>query len=546
MSKADAREANARHRILLELGEGGTAHVYLAVARGPGDFNKLVVLKVLRADLLHSAEVRPLFLREARVAARLNHPHVVQTYEVLDEGESPIIVMEYLEGQPLSRILQRSTPPEAALGVAGNIRVLADALAGLHHAHEATDFDGTPFQLVHRDFSPHNIFVTYDGQTKVLDFGIAHTQGQERSLTGSIRGKVGYMAPEQMTGEEVDRRTDIFAAGMVLWEILTGTRPWKTRSDVAIMNQVLNGEIPPPREVEPSVPERLDRLCMKALAQKREDRFSTAALFQQELEDALTTLGSPLSAREIGRRVGVLFDRERRETKKVIQERVNRIEDPDDEVVGKLGDLIGTRSRAIAMTGKRPARKSVLGMAAAVILLSAAGAAAIVAVRSPRAPVSNDVAPTSVPSVQPTSSARALPAPPLASTQIEFRIRATPNDARLFFDDEPLAGNPVVHSAKGDGTEHSVRAEAPGHEPQTVTVMADKDAEVVLRLSPTHTRAAAGSRSAGGGGGGATASVSAGPAATIIPAPPQPPPNGCNPPYYFDAQGVKRFKRECL
>jgi serine/threonine-protein kinase len=535
MSKADARRANARHRILLELGEGGTAHVYLAVARGPGDFNKLVVLKVLRGDLVHNAEVRPLFLREARVAARLNHPHVVQTYEVLDEGESPVIIMEYLEGQPLSRILQRTTPPEAALGLAGNLRVLVDALAGLHYAHEATDFDGTPFQLVHRDFSPHNIFVTYDGQTKVLDFGIAHTYGQDRSLTGTIRGKVGYMAPEQMTGDAVDRRTDIFAAGMILWQILTGTRPWKTLNDVAIMNQVLNGEIPSPRDVDPNVSENLDRLCMKALAQNRDDRFATAAVFQQELEDALATLGNPPSSREIGRRVGVLFDQERRDTKRVIQSRMNRVDDAAEDVAGahvKLGDLIAARTRTTALV--RPSRTRTAG---AVVLLVTLGAAAAATAIMARQPSPHDVPITPLPPSIPAPPSAAAPASSTPA-DIDLRIRALPSEARLFFDDQPLASNPAVLSTRNDGALHSVRAEAPGHDPQTVTVTADKDAEVVLTLSPTHTRPEpwSPSRSAA-----AVSAVASTPTTT-----PQPAAPSCTPPYYFDAQGVKRFKRECL
>src|SRR5882672_1439401 len=160
-SERDGPGGLGKHTILVELGRGGMADVYLAVARGPADFHKLVVLKRLRADLAQDPSFREMALGEARIAARLNHPNVVQTYEVLSDGERPVIVMEYLEGQSLSSVLGRVR--DGMFSIALRLRVLADALAGLHHAHQLTDFDGQAFGLVHRDFTPYNIFLGYDG-----------------------------------------------------------------------------------------------------------------------------------------------------------------------------------------------------------------------------------------------------------------------------------------------------------------------------------------------------------------------------------------------
>ncbi len=218
---------DGRFRVIAEVGEGGMAKVYLAVARGFSGFNKLVVLKSLRSNLASDRACVDMFLHEARLAARLNHPNVVQTYEVIEEDGRPVMVMEYLEGQPLSQIAVRAQA-DKRFTLSMRLHVLCDVLAGLHYAHELRDFDGTALDLVHRDVSPQNIFVTFEGQVKLLDFGIAkvvHTSAPAETDAGVLKGKVLYMAPEQIAGEALDRRADIFAVGVMLWEALAGERP---------------------------------------------------------------------------------------------------------------------------------------------------------------------------------------------------------------------------------------------------------------------------------------------------------------------------------
>src|SRR5262245_45560386 len=200
-----------KYQLIANLGHGGMADVYLSVVHGPVGFNKLTVIKRLRPSLAEEQEFLAMFLDEARLAARLNHPNVVQTNEVAEIEGQYYIAMEYLDGQPLNRILTRAqkagTLPRELL-----IRVVADCLAGLHYAHELADYDGSPLGVVHRDASPHNIFVTYDGQTKVVDFGIAKAATRSAETRGGVlKGKVAYMAPEQARSGEVDRRSDVFA-----------------------------------------------------------------------------------------------------------------------------------------------------------------------------------------------------------------------------------------------------------------------------------------------------------------------------------------------
>ncbi len=308
-----------KYRLIAELGHGGMAEVFLAIASGPAGFNKLVVLKQIRDQLADDPEFLAMFLDEARLAARLNHPNVVQTNEVGEDGRRYFIAMEYLEGQPLNRIVQRLAK-DGRLSLWMHVRILIDALAGLHYAHELADFDGTPLQVVHRDATPHNIFVTYAGQVKVVDFGIAKALGSSaETRAGVLKGKISYMAPEQALGEKVDRRADVFAVGIMLWEALAGRRPFKGHNDVVILQKLVAGEIPSPGTVRDDIPELLEAICMKALARDREERYATAEDMAHALEAALEKLGERPQLRAVGDLVTRTFADERVRIRAVIE-----------------------------------------------------------------------------------------------------------------------------------------------------------------------------------------------------------------------------------
>ena len=331
--------AFAKYRPIAELGQGGMAQVFLALASGPVGFNKLVVIKQIREQFADDPEFLTMFLDEARLAARLNHPNVVQTNEVGGDGKRYFICMEYLEGQPLNRIFSRlgpgrgpqdptpgdeggtaSKPPPSGLTRGMQLRILIDALTGLHHAHELCDFDGRALQVVHRDATPHNIFLTYAGQVKVVDFGIAKAlSSSSETRTGVLKGKVAYMAPEQAMGEKVDRRADIFTVGMILWEVLAGKRLFKGVPDVAVLQKIVNGGIPSPRTIDPDVPEQLEAICMKALAHNREDRYATAAEMAAALEAATDASGERGSVRDAGRLIDEFFAGERAKIKQLVE-----------------------------------------------------------------------------------------------------------------------------------------------------------------------------------------------------------------------------------
>ncbi len=309
-----------KYRPIAELGHGGMAEVFLAVSSGPAGFNKLVVVKQIRPQFAEDPDFLTMFLDEARLAARLNHPNVVQTNEVgQDESGRYFICMEYLEGQPLNRIINR-LGQSGAISIGMQCRVLVDALAGLHYAHELNDFDGSPLEVVHRDVTPHNVFVTYTGQAKVVDFGIAKAMSSSaETRTGVLKGKVAYMAPEQAMGEKVDRRADVFGMGMVLWEVLAGRRLYKGVTDVAILHKIVNADIPRPSTQRPDIPAAVEEVCMKALARDVENRYQTAADFATALEEALDASGDRSTLRELGKILDKHFEADRARVRALVE-----------------------------------------------------------------------------------------------------------------------------------------------------------------------------------------------------------------------------------
>ncbi|MGZ3416218.1 MAG: serine/threonine protein kinase [Polyangiales bacterium] len=314
-----------RHRLIAEIGRGGMAEVFLAVTQGPGGFHKLVVVKRLRTQLHEDPEFVAMFLDEARLAARLAHPNVVQTIEVGEDRGRHFMVMEYLDGQPLHRIVARARTG-GGFPLRMQLRVIADVLAGLHYAHELRDFDGSPLGVVHRDVSPHNVIVTYDGQCKLLDFGIAKAlDSTSETRAGVLKGKVVYMAPEQARLEKVDRRADLFAVGMMLWEAGAGRRMWKNASDSAVLPQLIEGKLVPLLDVNPEAPPRLAQICARALMMDPRDRHATAADMQRDVEALIDELGERPNRRAIGENVSAIFADQRERVRATIEEQLRRV-----------------------------------------------------------------------------------------------------------------------------------------------------------------------------------------------------------------------------
>jgi serine/threonine protein kinase len=308
-----------KYQLVAEIARGGMGIVYLAVAHGPARFSKLLVVKELKPELVEDGNFLEMFLEEARLAARLSHPNIVQTYEIGAEGNRHYMVMDYLEGVTLARALRKKSEK---FTLPMQIRIMCEILQGLDYAHSLKDFDGTPLGIVHRDATPQNVFITFDGTVKLVDFGIAKAlDSTVETRTGVLKGKPAYMAPEQIGGD-VDPRADVFAVGVMVWEAVVGHRMWHKKGDVEVLTNIIKGQIPTLKETKPDAPEQLIRICDRALAKNREDRYPTAADFQADLEAYLVASKTEVSPREVGKVIGEMFATERMTTRSTIEQHI--------------------------------------------------------------------------------------------------------------------------------------------------------------------------------------------------------------------------------
>jgi serine/threonine protein kinase len=257
------------------IASGGMATVHLGRLLGPAGFSRTVAIKQLRSGLAADAESAAMFLEEARLASRIHHPNVVSPLDVVLLGDEAFIVMEYVHGESLSRLMKLK--PEVPVPAAIATAIAGQVLLGLHAAHRATSEDGEPLGLVHRDVSPQNILLTPEGVARLVDFGIAKaTSRSPQTASGILKGKFAYMAPEQVSVAPVDCRTDLFAAGIVLWEMLTGRRLFFADTPAGCVQKIMQLTIVPPSQLVPEVPRALDEVVLKALAREAEDRFEDA------------------------------------------------------------------------------------------------------------------------------------------------------------------------------------------------------------------------------------------------------------------------------
>jgi serine/threonine-protein kinase len=495
-----------KYRLVAEIGSGGMADVSLAMIEGPTGlgFSKLLVIKRLRPNLMEDEEFVAMLVDEARLAARLNHPNVVQTVEVGDVDGRYYIAMEHLEGQPLQRIQQRAARG-TALPARMQYRVLYDVLGGLHHAHQLTDYDGTPLEVVHRDVSPHNVFVTYDGVAKVVDFGIAKVDGRRvETRTGVVKGKLTYMAPEQALAAAVDRRADVFSAGVILWEIATGQRMWKGLQDTDILRCLIAGKVPTsPRSVAPDVDEELDRICQRALAVGPDDRYPTALAFQKDLQTYLVASGQEATTRDVAKTVTQMFAAERLRMRQRIEAKLAEISSGEvSSALPVLNEPLSGSNPNLAMVNSQkaaslepgsnrpadasrpPAARSkgkrrpagsrmmswlvIAALLTGFLLVDSPWRARLLEWRGALAPVSQ-VARLPVNAIR---RPRAL----------RLTLRAAPPEAAFFIDDGPKLDNPYVGVVAADGLEHKIRVVAVGHVERTriVPFVEDIDVEVAL------------------------------------------------------------------
>ena len=262
---------------------GGMAEIFRGKSIGAEGFEKVVAIKRILPHFSEDEGFVTMFKDEARVAAQLTHANVVQIFDFDEVDGLFYIAMEYVEGQDLKRVLDMGAKHAKPLSIAQSVYILIEASQGLHYAHTRV-VDGTPLNIIHRDVSPHNIMVSFNGEVKIMDFGIAKAASRStKTRVGTVKGKCAYMSPEQARGKPLDGRSDLFALGVTLWEMLTGKRLFVGESDFETLNNVLKAEVPPPSELNPEVPKDLEAIVLKSLARDRENRQADVGQFVSEL-----------------------------------------------------------------------------------------------------------------------------------------------------------------------------------------------------------------------------------------------------------------------
>lgn len=339
---ASAPRALGRYEIIGVLARGGMGTVYLARHSGEAGFQRLYAVKVMHPHLADDASFVDMLLDEARLAARLHHPNVVPIVDLGSQDGSHYVVMEYVEGCSLAALLaiHRDVRPPRLL-----IPLMLDALSGLHAAHVLTDDDGNPMNLVHRDVSPHNILVGIDGSARITDFGVAKAESSIHSTQpGQLKGKLAFMSPEHFrNSEKLDRRSDIFSAGAMLWSALTGRKLFLAASDAETLTNVLTMEIKAPSTVGLKPPAALDAVCMRALERDPDKRFPNALEMEEALRDAAMAAGVLGSKREVAAWISSSFEQELSDRRSVIRATVSQMGSSPGSFPGSTSSVSGFR-----------------------------------------------------------------------------------------------------------------------------------------------------------------------------------------------------------
>jgi serine/threonine protein kinase len=463
-----------KYELLAELASGGMATVFVARHVGVGGLERLVVIKRVHPHLLRLPSFSEMFRDEARVASLVRHPNVVPLLDVVDSDGELLIVLEYVESVSLAALMRHAQAHHHRLPVAVAARILADILAGLHAAHEAKDTRGRGLSVVHRDVSPQNVIVGVDGVSRLIDFGIAKAAARATETTGgTLKGKLAYMSPEQTRGASLDRRSDLFSAGIVLFEALTGQRLFHSdgSDNTHVLLDILLEPIPDPSSLAPEVPPALDAVVQKALERVREDRFQTAVEFQEALSAALTPASAGEVAAVVGRFSGVAITRQRDELRAVLEglapPRVHfgasgavvpRLSDGDSAVASTvLAKSVETPSMRV-VTETNPRLRRVRGVAFAALATFACFVAVTMVLASRRTEGSTGQTALTVDTAPPPSPPSGSAAPPEASAAAEADREAPVESGGLDAGSEtaqsPSAARPVTkgrggHPARG-------------------------------------------------------------------------------------------------
>jgi len=500
--------------LLRLLATGGMAELFLAQQRSVAGFEKLLVVKRILPHLARDSVFIEMLLSEARIAATLNHPNIAHVYDVGVHDGNYYIAMELIRGEDLRSIVRQMRKKDvAAFPLEHAVAVGIGCLAGLAYAHETTDLDGQPLELVHRDVSPQNVVVSFSGDVKLVDFGIAKAgrSRMEDTHAGRLKGKIPYMSPEQASGREIDSRSDLFSLGIVLYELSTGRRLFKGPSELESLKMITEGGIPPARSLNPRVPEPLEGILMKLLARDPDDRYQRARDAQADLEAFVRETRMPVSPLSFGAFVSELFEEEIVQQEAMLQEARQvalATTEPPPAVGGGTtsvapGEPAGSDRGAASPGASTPAPVAAPGPVAAgpssappapapapgvpfgrvvALVVAVALAAGLLAwLLRPSGGTPKDAAPTPAPSAAPDPAPTA-PVPTTAS----IRVSTEPPGAAVHLDGGDTGETtPVVLEGLTADARHEIRVERDGYAAESVapTLSPGTTTELALTLS---------------------------------------------------------------
>jgi eukaryotic-like serine/threonine-protein kinase len=460
-----------QYLLMTPLAQGGMAEIWLARQSGPKGFERLVVIKRMIDALESDPEHIEMFLTEARLAAQLNHPHVIQIFDLGEIEQSLYLVMEYLDGENLSVVRRMGLKHQLPLLDQHAVRLMSWAADGLHYAHTRIGVDGRPLGIVHRDISPQNLFATFDGGLKVLDFGVAKIASQH-TQSGKLKGKLGYMSPEQARGEPIDARSDVFALGIVLFEQLTRSRLFPNLDETQILGAIAHGTMPRPTERRADLDRDLDLILLKTLAPRREERFQSARELQEALEGWLQKNGHVVTTSDLADYLRTLFARRIHDRRQLIEAAMRAEMTPNSaRNVQRLAARTATTSAITSKSGANPAPASaappparswiplILGTALAAISVAGITVGLLSKTEKPVTPV-----------------AVVRPPPPAAPILV---IGSNPPGASISIDGKPSGTAPATVETLQVG-EHEVEATLEGHQPVKRMVVLPRPGERVL------------------------------------------------------------------
>ncbi len=482
------------YRLLVSLGVGGMGQVWAAHdTSAPGE--RVVALKTNHST---GAEALRVLWDEARLASLIQHPNVCPVYELAEAEDMSFLVMQWCDGATFHDILEASPGSQVSKPLAA--RIVANVAAGLQAAHELIGQDGTPLKVVHRDVSPQNILISTNGAVTVTDFGVAKAAGQAHrpTETGEMKGKLSYMAPEQVKSKDIDHRVDIFALGCVLYQATLGHRPFHGGDALATMYKLLEERVVPPSELDPDYPPELEAIVLRALAKDRNERYQTAEELQDALERWLVSTRSLVTNTDIASYLmEVLGPRVRERNERVFKALRNEgviDEEPLDALPGESGESVSATVSGTAgvVLRERSSRLTRLAGIGAIAALSAVLAVVWFTQRDPQSkakvanpPTTQAAKPPQVDPPAPTPQESTAPAPnpsPPAARSVDISVAASPSDAEILLDGSVVGIGTFTRSTKPSHEPRELEVRAPNYISQTREIVFDRTRALTISL----------------------------------------------------------------